>query len=210
MALVRKLHASVVMRIAIPQWQGRIAPVFDVAAHLLLVDVEDNRETHREEKRLAKVEFAARAAEVLSDGANILICGAISAPLQWKITASGIPVIAFICGAVDEVLAAYLNGTLVKPAFIMPGCHRWRWQGGQDVLPGGFGMGGERGRFRQGRGGIQATAAREGLSAATVDVYFICPRCGEKVCRKKEPSMARNVCPVCPVCPKCGGSMAPF
>jgi len=122
------------MRIAIPQWQGRIAPVFDVAAHLLMVEVEDNRETHREEKRLIKTELSARAAEVLGYGADILICGAISAPLQFRIAASGIQVIAFICGTVDEVLAAYLNGTLANPAYVMPGCRRWRWRGGRDTF----------------------------------------------------------------------------
>ncbi len=191
------------MRIAIPQWQGRIAPVFDVAGHLLLVDVEDNRETHREEKRLVKTEFSARAAEVLGYDADILICGAISAPLQLRIAASGIQVIAFICGTVDEVLAAYLRGQLASPAFVMPGCRRWRRRGGEDVLPVGFGMGGGRGRFRQGRGGAQGAATREGPPAGA-DVYSTCPRCGEKVQSKTGPRQARNVCP------KCGGLMAPF
>ncbi len=122
------------MRIAIPQWQERIAPVFDVAGHLLLVDVEGNRETHRAEKRLVRTELSARAAELLSCGTNVLICGAISAPLQFRIAASGVQVIAFICGAVDEVLAAYLNGTLGDPPFAMPGCRRWRWRGDRDVF----------------------------------------------------------------------------
>ena len=192
------------MRIAIPQWQGRIAPVFDVAANLLLVDVEDNRETHREEKRFVKTELSARTAELLSCGTEVLICGAISAPLQFRIAASGVHVIAFICGAVDEVLPAYLNGTLGSPSFAMPGCRRWRWRGGQDVLPVGFGMGRRRGRFGKGRAGVQSAGSREGLSAPVADVSSTCPKCGEKVCRKKEPSLARNVCP------KCGAPMAPF
>jgi predicted Fe-Mo cluster-binding NifX family protein len=127
------------MRIAIPQWQGRIAPVFDVAGHLLLVDVEERRETHREDCRLTKTELSARAAELLNSKSDVLICGAISAPLQLRISASGIQVIAFICGPVDEVLAAYLSDGLGNPGFAMPGCRRWRWRGAGDVLPDGFG-----------------------------------------------------------------------
>ncbi len=115
------------MRIAIPQWQGRIAPVFDVASHLLLVDVEDNCETHRQEERLVKTEFSARVAELRGYGADALIRSAISAPLRSRLAASGMQVSGFLCGAVDEVVAAYLSGTLATPSFEMPGCRRWRW-----------------------------------------------------------------------------------
>ena len=135
------------MRIAIPVWQGRIAPVFDVAGHLFLIDVEKNRETRREEKQLVKAELSARAAELLSYNADVLICGAISAPLQFRIAVSGVCVIAFVCGAVDDVLAAYLTGVLANPDFAMPGCRRWRQRGGEDVLPVEF----VRGRGRQNR-----------------------------------------------------------
>lgn len=122
------------MRIAIPEWQGRIAPVFDVASHLLLVDVEGSREVHREEKRLVKTDVPGRVVELLSCGTNVLICGAISAPLQFRIDTRGIRVIAFICGTVDEVLAAYLNGTLCDATFAMPGCRRRRRRGGREVV----------------------------------------------------------------------------
>ena len=133
--MVREMQELFAMRIAIPQWQGRIAPVFDTAGHLLMVDVQDGREVRREEKRRAKTDLPARTAEFLSCGADVLICGAISAPLQFKIAASGVRVIAFLCGTVDEVLGAFLNGTLADPVFAMPGCRRRRWRGGEDVLP---------------------------------------------------------------------------
>ena len=123
------------MRVAIPQWRGRVAPVFDVAGHLVLIDIQDNRETHREHGRLLKSQVPERVAELAAYGVDVLICGAISASLQSRIVASGVRVIAFICGAVDEVLAAHLNGTLVDPAFAMPGCRRWRRSGGEDIQP---------------------------------------------------------------------------
>lgn len=191
------------MRIAIPQWHGRIAPVFDVASQLLLVDVEDNRETHREEKRLVKTELSARAGELSSCRPDVLICGAISAPLQFRIAASGVRVSAFICGAVDEVLAAYLSGMLANPVFAMPGCRRWRWRGGEDVLPVGFGMGRRRGRFGQGRGRVQSPLTSECPGAAKAE-FSTCPKCGEKVRLKAGSSQVRDVCS------KCGDPLAPF
>jgi predicted Fe-Mo cluster-binding NifX family protein len=110
------------MRIAIPQWQGRVSPVFDVAVNLLLIDVENGQEIHREERRFLETEPSARVAEFLSVKADILICGAISAPLQTRLAASDVQVTGFICGMVNEVLAAYLSGKLATPAFAMPGC----------------------------------------------------------------------------------------
>jgi predicted Fe-Mo cluster-binding NifX family protein len=170
------------MRIAIPQWQGRIAPVFDVAVNLLLIDMEDGQPTRREERRLFGTESSARVAEFLSLGAEILICGAISAPLQSRLMAAGVQVIGFSCGMVDEVLAAYLNDSLTNRAFVMPGCQRCCRQEGEETMPTGFGMGAGRGggRRRQGRGQGPGAGRMGEASAAGLDGVCVCPRCGEK------------------------------
>jgi predicted Fe-Mo cluster-binding NifX family protein len=123
------------MRIAIPHWQGRIAPVFDVAGHLLLADLEGGRVAHRQEKALIRHEPTARVSELVACGVELLICGAISARLQLRIAQAGIRVVAFLCGTVDEVLSACLNGTLSDSRLAMPGCRRWRWRGGDDGWP---------------------------------------------------------------------------
>ncbi len=120
------------MRIAIPQWEGRVSPVFDVAGSLLLVDVENGREILREQRRLLGSDPLARADEFLSLGVEVLICGAISTPVEARLAASGVRVIGFTCGTVDEVLAAFLMGELSNRAFVMPGCHgRRRRMGGR-------------------------------------------------------------------------------
>ncbi len=161
--LVRQMHIPSVMRIAIPQWQGRIAPVFDVAGHLLLVDVEDGREIRRAQRNLIRADASARTAELIACGVDLLICGAISAPLQLRIDGAGIRVAAFLCGAVDDVLAAVLNGTLAQPRFAMPGCHRWR--SCEDVLPAGsasdLGVQTRQGQVSREPAPVQPTAARQ-------------------------------------------------
>ena len=70
------------MKVAIPHWQERVSPVFDSAGSVLLIDIENGRERQREERRLTRTDIMARAGEFLKFGADVLICGAISAPLE--------------------------------------------------------------------------------------------------------------------------------
>jgi predicted Fe-Mo cluster-binding NifX family protein len=114
------------MRIAIPIFQKRISPVFDVAGKLVLVDVENNREFQREEKTLSPCDPLERAKQVIGLGANVLICGAISRPLEIALIAGNIQVISFTCGSVEDVLKAFLSGRLNEHAFLMPGCQGLR------------------------------------------------------------------------------------
>jgi len=63
-----------------------------------------------------------RAAFLAGTGVGVLICGAISWPLQMAVSAAGIEVIPQTCGDVEAVLAAFLNGGLNRGGFLMPGC----------------------------------------------------------------------------------------
>lgn len=86
------MHKPIGMKIAIPQWQERVSPVFDVAGNLLLIDVEDGRETRREEKRFLVTAPSARVTEFSTFGAGVLICGAISTALETSLIAAGVQV----------------------------------------------------------------------------------------------------------------------
>jgi len=109
------------MKIAISYQQDRISPVFDVAARILIVDIENGQMQRRSKKYLEQSDSLARAKHVSQFGVQILICGAISWRLENALSAIGIRVIACICGPVEDVLKAYLNGTLSESAFTMPG-----------------------------------------------------------------------------------------
>ncbi len=110
------------MKLAIPHWQGRISPVFDVAAHVLIVEIDDAHELTRRYATLTVEEPRARAAQLVATGTNILICGALSGPLETALSAVGIEVIPHICGDVESVLLAFADGRLNQDAFLMPGC----------------------------------------------------------------------------------------
>ena len=106
------------MKVAIAVWKGRLAPVFDVARQLLLLEVRNNGIFSREYVEL-RGNPAGRLREL---GVEVLICGAISQPVAWLAASGGIKIISFIAGGVEEVIAAYLAGTLPSAAFAMPGC----------------------------------------------------------------------------------------
>jgi predicted Fe-Mo cluster-binding NifX family protein len=125
------------MKIAIPNWQGRISPVFDEATRLVLVETGQGREVRREIQTLTCFDPWGRAREILLLGAQVLICGAISRPLEMALHGAGITVIARTCGPVEEVLAAFMSGQVESEAYRMPGCGSRR---------------GSRLRRRQGRG----------------------------------------------------------
>jgi predicted Fe-Mo cluster-binding NifX family protein len=110
------------MKIAIPIWQGRVSPVFDVAGQLLLVDWTDNREISRGDRLFEEVAVEDRVKTLEESGVKLLICAGISQVLEAGLVERGVEVIAGICGDVEEVLAAYGEGKLGEARFAMPGC----------------------------------------------------------------------------------------
>ena len=110
------------MRLAIPTWNGRISPVFDVAKHLLLVDLDKGQEAGREEAVLEGTDVPSRAGRIAELRVDTLICGAISRALEARLAAAGVYVIPDTRGLIEEVLNAYSSDRLTEQAFLMPGC----------------------------------------------------------------------------------------
>jgi predicted Fe-Mo cluster-binding NifX family protein len=54
-------------------------------------------------------------------GVEVLLCGAISRPLERMIRASGVKVIPCLRGSIEEIIRAYLDGGLSDPRFTLPG-----------------------------------------------------------------------------------------
>ena len=109
------------MKIAIPVWDDYVSSAFDFAHLLLLVDIEDGSEISRSEVPLKVESIPARAAKLKSLGVDVLVCGAISRALANMVAVSGIQVLPYVTGRVDDVLRAYLAGQLVQPQFALPG-----------------------------------------------------------------------------------------
>ena len=124
--------------------------MFDVAEHLLVVNIEDGGEASRTEERIQETVASRKAARLAELGVDTLVCGAVSRPLEEMVMASGIQVIPWRCGPVDSVLEAFASGRLKEEAFLMPGCCGRRRQARG------------RGRHRGSRGHTSAYARRKG------------------------------------------------
>jgi predicted Fe-Mo cluster-binding NifX family protein len=145
---------TTVMRIALTVWNGRISPVCDVARRLLIVELEAGKAVSRHEETFSCTEPGQPVKRLTDIQPAALICGAISVPLVEWLTASGIQVFPFIAGEVEDVIAAYVGGTLNNQALAMPGCRGRRRQ---------CGRGGA--RCQGGRGGLRREAARRSALA---------------------------------------------
>jgi predicted Fe-Mo cluster-binding NifX family protein len=114
------------MRIAVAVWQSRISPVFDTAGQLLILDVENGRESNRTEQSIHGLSIQKRVDRLVELDVDVLLCGAISRQLADMVAASGIRLIPLVTGDAEGVLQWYLTGKPIEPRFLMPGCHQRR------------------------------------------------------------------------------------
>ncbi len=154
-------------RAAFPCWSSRIAPVFDTARDLLVVEAESGRVLSSSEEPLPSGPMGRKAARLADLGVDTLVCGAISRPMREVVASSGIRVISFVSGERDEVIKAWLSGGLDQAAFAMPGC-------------GGRRRARVRGRF--GRGDVGSC---------------LCPACGHAEPHERGIPCVQRTCPKC-------------
>jgi predicted Fe-Mo cluster-binding NifX family protein len=112
------------MKVAIPLWQGRVSPVFDEANRILIIDISNGRVQYRQEESLLSHNPFERAQALPKFGVDLLICGMISQMQQTALDSAGIRIIPHICGPMEEVIAAFLDGRIENGAMLMPGCGR--------------------------------------------------------------------------------------
>ncbi len=155
------------MKVAFAHWENRIAPVFDIARQIRMLEVADGLIVSESEEHLTEdlpVQKALRLAEL---EIGTLVCGAISRSLYELICAYEIHVMPFIAGELNAVIEAWLRGDLDRDIYAMPGCcrhgrNRYRTmnQSGQTnkenvfMNPGSMGRGGGGGMGRGGGGGM--------------------------------------------------------
>jgi predicted Fe-Mo cluster-binding NifX family protein len=120
------------MKAAITEWQGRVAPLFDVAGTALVVESTPAGCSIAEQRVSLPMDCPHSKISML-EGLQVdtLICGAISRPVRECIEARGIQVYPFVSGEIDVVIEAWRQGQLEQADFAMPGCRRCRRRKGQ-------------------------------------------------------------------------------
>lgn len=189
------------MKTAFAYWDNRIAPVFDTARHIRIVESDDGRIVGESEALLEGGAVVRRVIDLAHLDISTLVCGAISRPLQEMIMSNGIQVLSFVAGDLGEVTRAWLDGTLEHDRFAMPGCCG-RGRGYRRAV---CCEGGEEAAMNQGRGGGQGAGrgpGRGGTPQAGGPIGFcVCAQCGHR-----EPHQRGMPC-VQKHCPKCGSAM---
>jgi predicted Fe-Mo cluster-binding NifX family protein len=129
----------VIVKVAIPVWNERIAPLFDVCRRVSVAEINGDRIVDMTEVGFQQGDPAIKALQLQEMGVSVLICGAISRPVQRMIAARNIQVIPFISGPSPEVIQAWLSGSLSDADYAMPGCcgRRKRCRAGQENSSGG-------------------------------------------------------------------------
>jgi predicted Fe-Mo cluster-binding NifX family protein len=110
-----------VSTVAFPVFQSRIAPVFDTAVRVLLLQVEHQHELARSELHTKNLSGSERVAALRRAGVTALICAGISNITHTMLESADIRVTPGIVGPVEEVIGAYLSNGLDDPRFFMPG-----------------------------------------------------------------------------------------
>jgi predicted Fe-Mo cluster-binding NifX family protein len=109
------------MKIAIPVWQDRVSPLFDSSEHLLVAESAGNRILKQDVISMESLSLFQRIDLLQRLHIEVFACGGITRPILENISNKNIKVIPFICGDVNELLQAILNGKDVKFLFSMPG-----------------------------------------------------------------------------------------
>jgi len=201
------------MKAAFAVWNNRIAPVFDAARQLCLVEAEAGQVVREAHEPITDDLPVRRAQKMAECDINTLVCGAISRPLHEMIVAHGIQVIAFVAGDLSEIVEAWIAGNCDWSAYAMPGCCRQgqsRFRGAQGIYQEEIIMN-ERKRNRMGRvggsrqsQGSQGAGRMGGLFAAGPTGYCVCPQCGQREIHK------RGVPCILMKCSKCGTLMTRY
>lgn len=194
------------MKTAFAYWDNRIAPVFDTARQIHVVEVQAGQLVSEAQVTLSEDMSVPKALRLVELGVGVLVCGAISRPMYEMVVAYGIQVVPLVAGDLREVIQAWLKGDLGFDAFAMPGCRGRRRRmcciskeeyemNGRGRGRMGKGGGQGQGGGRQGRGSIGSPLAGGALGTC------LCPKCGQTEPHERgAPCVERK-------CPKCGTAM---
>lgn len=141
------------MKVAVTVWEDSVSTVCDFCSRVLIFDSDAAEAQKPLSLTFDTQAWPQRVNRLRELGVAVLLCGAVSRPLERLLATAGIEVIAGRCGSVEEVLTAYRDGRLSDARFALPGLgphggRRWKER--------------HRRGCRLSRGGIAGNGNREG------------------------------------------------
>jgi predicted Fe-Mo cluster-binding NifX family protein len=123
------------MKVAVTEYQGRVAPVFDTSTKLLVFTLGETGDREIGGEDWSALSRHSRVMRLQELGVDALICGGISCLVEEQIIRRGIQLMSWRSGEISEVLLALREGKLTDPCYAMPGrlgrCHRLGQAGSQ-------------------------------------------------------------------------------
>lgn len=190
------------MKTAFAYWENRIAPVFDTARQIKIVETDSGKIVNETLENLPEEMPVQKTMRMLELGVEGLVCGAISRQMLSMVSAYGIKVLPFVAGDLRDVISAWLAGSLEREKFAMPGCcgpgrrrFREKDSGFQEVNEMNQ-KGRVRGRGGRGQGG-RGFGRMDGSFANENVGYCVCPQCGHSQPHERGFPCFEISCPKC-------------
>jgi hypothetical protein len=109
------------MRLAVPEHQGRLAPVFDCCRRLIIVLQGPLGDEPVQDEDWASLPRLSRTGRLVELKVELVVCGGISCWMEDQIHRHGIRLIPWIAGDLWDVLGALREGRIYDPRYAMPG-----------------------------------------------------------------------------------------
>ena len=100
------------MNIAISVYGNRVMPRFGFTREIMVVTVEGDKIVSRKRLTMTQEMFPSLPAMLTSERISVMICGGIHPRFQQAIQEQNIQIVWGVVGEWQDVLQAYLNGTL--------------------------------------------------------------------------------------------------
>ena len=110
------------MRIALPVWEDSVSTVFDSAKTFAIVETEQEEALRRKEESFDGEDILLKIRKLTDEHIELVICGALSREFSELLLMHGIEKIEGIHGKIEDVIDAYLTGSLLSIRFYMAGC----------------------------------------------------------------------------------------
>ena len=124
-----KLLGAISMKIAIPVFNTKISPRFDITQGFILLQIEKSNITKREKLPTNNWPSSAKIKRLVDMDVDTLICGGIDLESMQQLNFNGIKIYSWITGEIEDAVTRFLNQGLESGIILGPqGRRKGRWR----------------------------------------------------------------------------------
>jgi len=121
------------VKVAIPQFNGRVSPRFDYAPDFLILRLEDNKELDRKVISTRGLGPWRMIHLLEAEEVEAVVCGGIENFWAENLERGGIRIYPWVSGEIENVIHLLCQGKMRPNIMVYPRarCRRWRFRGGR-------------------------------------------------------------------------------